>query len=436
VSACTAAPLASLHRFETAFGPHLLVADGTRLYALTQALARDLDHAASLGEAATTEILAAHGLAAGGTMTAKALDTPPPVRSLSLAVAQACNLGCGYCYAGGGSFGGKPAAMDWEVARDAITLLIAGAAPGERVQLAFLGGEPMLARALVRKAAAFAADEAARKAVGIAFALTTNATVLRPEDADFFATHRFALTISLDGTSAQHDRQRPTRKGAGSYHRILDNLRVFLARPDIDMAARVTVTPQNLDLPEALAHLAGLGFPSIGFSPMLSSPNGKGELQADDIATLLAQMIACGRMFVDGAIAGAPLPFENMRSALREIHRGTHRPYPCGAGAGYLGVSAQGDLSACHRFVGDEAGAMGSLQAGIDEGARSRWLQARAVDAQTPCGACWARYLCGGGCHHEVIHRGRPACDYIRGWLEFCLSAYVTLQECAPGFIA
>ena len=43
---------------------------------------------------------------------------------------------------------------------------------------------------------------------------------------------------------------------------------------------------------------------------------------------------------------------------------------------------------------------------------------------QEPCRECWARYLCGGGCHHEVIHRGRPACDYIRGWLHYCIGAY------------
>jgi uncharacterized protein len=41
--------------------------------------------------------------------------------------------------------------------------------------------------------------------------------------------------------------------------------------------------------------------------------------------------------------------------------------------------------------------------------------------------SCWARYLCGGGCHHEVIARGRPACDYIRGWLHYCLGAYLRL---------
>jgi uncharacterized protein len=49
-----------------------------------------------------------------------------------------------------------------------------------------------------------------------------------------------------------------------------------------------------------------------------------------------------------------------------------------------------------------------------------------------PCSTCWARYLCGGGCYHEVARRGRPGCDYIRGWLAFCLGAYAELSMIYP----
>ncbi|MNE64879.1 hypothetical protein D3C80_1603170 [compost metagenome] len=28
-----------------------------------------------------------------------------------------------------------------------------------------------------------------------------------------------------------------------------------------------------------------------------------------------------------------------------------------------------------------------------------------------------------------MIKRGRPACDYIRGWLHYCLGLYVDLYE-------
>jgi uncharacterized protein len=59
-------------------------------------------------------------------------------------------------------------------------------------------------------------------------------------------------------------------------------------------------------------------------------------------------------------------------------------------------------------------------------------LMERNVHMQDPCTTCWARYLCSGGCHHEAIHRGRPACDYIRGWLHYCLELYGTLLNDNP----
>jgi uncharacterized protein len=162
---------------------------------------------------------------------------------------------------------------------------------------------------------------------------------------------------------------------------------------------------------------------------MLSAPNGTGEMQAHDLEIMLGEMIACGREFERRSHLGQRYPFANMVNAMREIHRGTHRPYPCGAGAGYLGVSADGALAACHRFVGDAEGAMGSLADGIDRRRQAEWLAERHVHRQEPCRSCWARYLCGGGCHHETIRRGRPACDFIRGWLHYCLEAYLRLSS-------
>jgi len=202
----------------------------------------------------------------------------------------------------------------------------------------------------------------------------------------------------------------------------------------MQVSARVTVTPRNLELPETLRELISQGFHSVGFSPMLASPSGRDEMDPGSLREMLEQMIACGLMFETHIAQGIRCPFSNMVTAMAEIHRGTHRPYPCGAGAGYLGVAADGKLSACHRFVQDPAGEMGDVVHGIDRDRQNRWLSDRHVHRQEPCRSCWARYLCGGGCHHEVLARGRPACDYIRGWLHYCLQAYVRLLAKSPAY--
>ncbi|MDX6682064.1 MAG: uncharacterized protein QOG94_2103 [Solirubrobacteraceae bacterium] len=361
----------------------------------------------------------------------------PPVRALSLAVAQKCNLGCTYCYAEGGSFGGAAASMQLDTALAALELLFGDVAAGERVNLTFLGGEPLLNRPVIRAATRRAREIAGERGVRVTFSITTNGTRLTTDDADFFEEHGFAVTVSLDGVGAAHDGQRPFRSGRGSYERVIERVLPLLERQHrMQVSARVTVTPRNVDLQATLDAFVALGFHSVGFSPLLRSPSGAGEMGSAELARMLDGMVACGEEFERRAVAGERYPFANAVNALREIHRGTHRPYPCGAGAGYLGVSASGELAACHRFVGDEDGALGDVLGGVDRDRQARWLHDRHVHRQEPCSSCWARYMCGGGCHHEVIARGRPACDYIRGWLHWCLGAYARLTISRPDLFA
>jgi uncharacterized protein len=420
--------------FDTSDGLHLLLVDGSQIFKIGEELAQQLAAASAEGADATGALLAAHGLG----LRRYIGDEPPldpPLRALSLTVAGRCNLGCTYCYAEGGGFGGPAREMAWEVAEASVRRLLAETKPGERVNLAFLGGEPLTNRALIRRATELAARIAGERSISIGFSITTNVTLVTEDDAAFFERYRFAVTISLDGVGAVHDRLRPTKGGRGSYDRVIANVRPLLARQrQMQVSARVTVTPANLGLRATLDHFVALGFHSVGFSPMLSAPAGRGEMQAPDLDVLLDQMIDCGREFERRTVAGEPYPFANLTTALTEIHRGTHRPYPCGAGASYFGVSASGGLFACHRFVEDDKASMGNVGDGIDRERQRGWLAERMVDRQEPCRSCWARYLCGGGCHYEVIHRGRPACDYIRGWLDYALGAYVRLSEARPDF--
>src|SRR6202035_4553868 len=113
--------------------------------------------------------------------------------------------GCAYCYAQGGEFGGAPKNMTWDVARAAVERLLDSAERGQRVNLAFLGGEPLVNRALIRQATEFAAGEARARGVRAGFSITTNGTLLNPDDASFFEDYGFAVTVSVDGIGETHD---------------------------------------------------------------------------------------------------------------------------------------------------------------------------------------------------------------------------------------
>jgi uncharacterized protein len=410
----------------------LFVVNGSRVYDADDDVIARLEAAAALGENAVEQVLESLGLLLPPLID----DTPvtsPPLRAISLAIAQKCNLGCTYCYASEGDFGGPAKNMPQQTARQAIDLLADAAQPGDRVNVAFLGGEPLTNREVLVDATNYAASLGAARGIEVGFSITTNGTLVTESDADFFERYGFAVTISLDALREDHDRQRPFKNGTGSFDRILQRVRPLLIRQRrMQVSVRATITPDNLRLRESLEFFLGMNFHSVGFSPVLRSPTGRGEMATDDFRLFLDAMIECGIEFERHVLCGERYAFTNMVNALKEIHRGTHRPYPCGAGAGYLGVSADGELAACHRFVGDKEGQMGHLEHGIDRRNQNIWLKGRHVHSQSPCGRCWARYLCGGGCHHEVIARGRTACDFIRGWLHYSLQAYDRISRLRP----
>ena len=82
---------------------HLFLPDGSRLFDLDPDLLEEVERALETG--AVTALLDRLQLREVRYVDDAPLD-PPPVHALSLAVAQKCNLGCTYCYAQGGEFGG------------------------------------------------------------------------------------------------------------------------------------------------------------------------------------------------------------------------------------------------------------------------------------------------------------------------------------------
>lgn len=413
--------------------PQLLVTNGSRLYQLSGEEYQQLETLLQQQDEEAIETqLRSMGLQAPAYIDDQPLQSPK-VHALSLAIAQKCNLGCQYCYAGQGQFGGAAKNMALDTAYRSVDMLLADCIPGSTVQLAFMGGEPLINRMALRQTTEYAYEKAGRQDVTINFSVTTNGTLLTEDDARFFEQYGFSVTVSLDGLKEQHDSQRPTKGGKGSYDTILKNIRPLLdLQQKMQVAARVTVTPKNSRLASTLDEFIDMGFHSVGFSPLLRANDGNQEMDGQQLQELLQEMIACGLKFEQAVLAGRRYPFLNMVNALKEIGKGTHRPYPCGAGAGYMGVSAEGELAACHRFVNEPRGRMGHIGTGVDATLQNEWLASRHVHEQSPCHQCWARYLCGGGCHHEVLEKGRSACDYIRGWLHYTIQAHERITRLVP----
>ncbi|WP_299810323.1 radical SAM protein [uncultured Roseibium sp.] len=419
--------MTDLHPFRSPHGAHVLLVDGSRIY--------DVDED-SYAEAAVGKVPAGLRDAVRTQYVDETAYRPGGLRALSLNVAQGCNMSCSYCYADEGRFGAHARLMSVDMGRMAAERFLNQVPPGQDAVLGYMGGEPLLNARVLHEVTRFAADLAARRNISLRFSVTTNGTLLRDEDITLLGDFPFSVAISLDGGRATNDAQRRLRNGQSAYDRTVEGIRKLTSakRRPRHVSLRATVTPRSGELPMMLEDMFALGVDEAGFAPVLASPDPKDMFDAADFDRFLTGMIACGERAVGALSDRQRFPFSNFETALGEIHRGSHRPYPCGAAAGYASVSAEGGLFGCHRAIDDPAFAIGSIEDGADREAQRDFLERRHVLQQEPCRTCWARFLCGGGCHQEVLARGRVGCDYIRGWLEFCLSAYADLSSRIPDY--
>jgi uncharacterized protein len=358
-------------------------------------------------------------------------ETMPEPNALSLNLAQVCNLSCSYCYADEGRFKGSPKLMAVETAI-ALTRQFLASAPGPRCTIGFIGGEPFLNRPAMQASVHTALDVAARQGFHVGFSVTTNGTLLTLDDHEFLRTHGFSMSVSLDGTTL-HNIHRRTKSGSATTTLVAQALKALLYSPGrCKIAARTTVTRDNLHLLERIEALSAEGFQEVGVSPLRTSPQPDLALREEDWPVYLAEMIRAAEHERSRLRQGLPCHFSNLSIALRQIHRGYAEPLPCGAATNYVSASAQGHYFTCHRTIDDPRFALGNLETGLQGQARLQFVTARLVDSQQPCRSCWARYLCGGGCHAEVAAVGRAGCDFIRGWLEYCLRFYPWVLRYAP----
>lgn len=381
---------------------------------------------------------------------------PFPLATLVLNVTNKCNLSCTYCYEYGadrlsapapGAKSPRPMMLE-ETAKQSIDFLFRSCGERPVVTITFFGGETLLNFGTIMAAVDYAEAEAGKRQKRVHFALTTNATLLTDEVIRFLVAHRFGVTISIDGDQKEQDRHRRYSSGKGSFEVIVPRIRTLIAtnrqnrgRP---VGARVTLTQEASSVLETYQFLTGdLGFDEVGFAPVTAAPERAYSLGAQAYDRMLAEFAVLTDDFVAAAIGGRPHGFANLNDLLRELHQGIQKAHPCGAGLGLLGVSTEGDLGLCHRFVESKSHEVGNVRTGVDETIRQDFLQRGHVDTKTDCTQCFARPLCAGGCYHEAhVRFGEAtranvhACEWIRGWTDLGLSAYARIMAGKPDFFA
>ena len=378
---------------------------------------------------------------------------PFPLATLVLNVTNKCNLSCTYCYEYGedkltGDDAAGQARMDEKTARDSIDFLMRSSGDRPQVSITFFGGETLLNFEAIKTATLYAEEQAAKHAKRIHYSLTTNATLLTEDIVDFLTTHRFGITVSIDGDKDEQDRHRSYKSGKGSFDviepRIRHLIRTNKERNGRPIGARVTVTAGATPVVDTYRYLVDeLGFDEVGFAPVTAGLGRDYALGEQGYERLLKEFGELGEEYVEAASRGESHGFSNLGDLVRELHQGVNKAHPCGAGLGLVGVSTEGELGLCHRFVESKSHSIGTVQEGLDETSRAEFLEQAHIDKKTDCTQCFARPLCAGGCYHEAHVRYGEAtkanlhyCDWIRGFVDLGLKSYGRIQSTNPAFLA
>ncbi len=376
------------------------------------------------------------------------------IAQMALQVTQQCNFRCSYCAYCASDFefqrDHSSKRMSIETALTAVDFFAARCGNQEDPVIAFYGGEPLMEFPLIRQVVQYAREKLYGK--NLRFTITTNASLLTLDIAQFLMENDFMTTISLDGTAETHDRSRRfASNGKGSFSVIRHNLEMIKKRyPEFKFTFNIVVDPRypcdslhEMFSQDELFRDAQLMSTLIDdqFSIEKTIPD-EAFIQQDSQYTFKSYLAVRGVYPRESAsnVASTSLNANfiriktNMRPKVSLVDISAPGG-PCITGERRLLVSAEGNLYPCER-VSESSQAMniGNLWDGFDFEKVDKILNVAQTTAED-CKNCWAfRHciLCGkhsdnGGELSADLRRSQ--CDGVRAQVEDTFRDYLWMKE-------
>lgn len=367
-----------------------------------------------------------------------------PLTTVVLNVNTGCNLSCTYCYKEDLDIPSAGRKMELQTAVDSVEMLLRESPDEDRYTVVFFGGEPLSNRPLIEAMVDYCDKRFASLGKQVEYVMTTNATLLTDEIIDWLNSHRFGLSVSMDGPKAIHDKNRITVGGQGTYDVVRRKAQRLLERYDSrPVGARVTLTRGTTEVEQIWDHLFNeMGFSEVGFAPVTSGDISSYNLTSEELVEVFAGMKRLGQRYLEAALEHRNIGFSNMHQLITDLHEGHKKALPCGAGLKMLAVDHEGELNLCHRFTGSDMPTFGNVKSGVQQVELGDFLSKRLDRTDTGCASCRIRNLCSGGCYHESYARyGDPThptyhyCDLMRDWVDFGIEVYSRIMAVNPAFI-
>ena len=303
-----------------------------------------------------------------------------------LNVAHSCNLKCRYCLAA--EYPSTPV-MTIPLAREAINKLFDLRSD---IRISFFGGEPLMAWDTIKATMEYAKSIASARKVRCIFHITTNGTLLTEDMVKVIKAYNCSILISIDGPEHIHNAWRPMKNGMNSFEATMNAIHLMkkhgLGRR---LMLRSTFTPECTHLVERLEFAYDLQCKGLcGGCSVEPASVTEGCIQRDSMPiqfpdSLEKEYHDAAVWFVDLLNDNKPIPtFFHFKKMLHRLYYRQASATECGAGRGYLTISPDGSIYACHRESGAK---IGHIRLGIDEQLRYPWMDNRIYRSPT-CMKC------------------------------------------------
>ena len=296
--------------------------------------------------------------------------------------------------------------MDWKTAETAIDFGIAEAVKNkdDSFQIAFFGGEPLLEWKLIVKSNDYCVEKLiqAYKSENLPLpkikkTLTTNATLLTQERADWLKNNDFFIGLSIDGNKKMHDVFRTFKNGESSHDKCIEGLNYFLDPENGEVI--IVVAPDNIGhLVDSVEWLIDeVGVTNISLNPDFYSE------KIDD--AYLKKWKECykkiGDIYIKNYRNGDYLAINFIDSKIRtHLKEGYSECDKCSFGESEISIAPSGNIYPCERVVADDTDedmCMGNVFDGFDNVKRLKILQNRG-NRNEECQDCPLKCRCMNWC--------------------------------------
>jgi uncharacterized protein len=346
-------------------------------------------------------------------------DAPWHPYEAMISLTSNCNLRCIYCYADAGH---NVSYLPFHIVTQSIDMMLSSArrAGDEAVRITFHGGgEPLVMWDRLVRSVEYA--ESVSDGEELVFSVSTNATLISQERAEWLASRNFRMSVSVDGPREVQNRQRPATQNMETFEAAMRGLEA-LSNAGLGFGLRSTITGYSQHrLVELVEFAHSVGVKRIMAVPY--SPYGRGF---DGVSPVDPQVFVTE---FERAITKAASLGVRLRMSTNDIERADSRF--CRADGDIFAVMSDGLISGCTRVTRTSDALAPHLSLGhwdqqgvvIDDD-RLHQLRSLNLYAYPECSDCFAKFACSGGCHADRLENGGTMpeghCVITRGlvWLK------------------